>query len=67
MKLFLFFFSVGEMLKVKEEVTHERDALLKEVTTLREQMENVTAAQQKAEGSIAQAEFKINEVLFYIF
>ena len=55
------------MLKVKEEVTHERDALLKEVTTLREQMENVTAAQQKAEGSIAQAEFKINEVLFYIF
>ena len=50
------------MLKVKEEVTRERDSLLKEVATLREQMESVSASQQKAEDDIEQAEIKISEV-----
>ena len=66
MKICFFFilhiFSVSEMLKVKEDVTRERDSLLKEVATLRGQMESVSAAQQRAEDDIEQAELKITEV-----
>ena len=50
------------MLKVKEDVTRERDSLLKEVATLRDQMESVSAAQQRADDEIEQAEIKISEV-----
>ena len=50
------------MLKVKEDVTRERDNLLKEVASMREHMEKVTASQQKAENDIEQAELKITEV-----
>uniref|UniRef100_F7BEI8 Cilia- and flagella-associated protein 58 n=2 Tax=Ciona intestinalis TaxID=7719 RepID=F7BEI8_CIOIN len=54
--------SVNELLKVKEEVTHERDELLTEIVSMREKLAAASGAQQKAESDREQAEMKISEL-----
>lgn len=57
--------SVNELLKIKDELTKERDEKLSEVTKLREELANATAKQQKAEQDREEAEMKIAEVRTY--
>ena len=42
--------SVGDLLKIKEELTSERDQLLSEVVTLRDDLTKATATQQEMEA-----------------
>lgn len=57
--------SVNELLKIKDELTKERDEKLSEVAKLREELANATAKQQKAEQDREEAEMKIAEVRTY--
>ncbi|NP_001071024.3 cilia- and flagella-associated protein 58 [Danio rerio] len=43
-------YSVGDLLKIKEELTEQRDKLLSEVVTLRENLTKATGAQQEIEA-----------------
>lgn len=49
-------------MKIKDELTKERDEKLAEVTRQREELANATAKQQKAEQEREEAEMKIAEV-----
>lgn len=53
---------MNELLKIKDELTKERDEKLAEVTRQREELANATAKQQKAEQDREEAEMKIAEV-----
>lgn len=53
---------MNELLKIKDELTKERDEKLSEVTKQREELANATAKQQKAEQDREEAEMKIAEV-----
>ncbi|KAL7852583.1 hypothetical protein SRHO_G00183680 [Serrasalmus rhombeus] len=48
--------SVGDLLKIKEQLTAERDELLSEVVTLRENLTNATASQQETEAAKEKAQ-----------
>uniref|UniRef100_H2ZK26 Cilia- and flagella-associated protein 58 central coiled coil domain-containing protein n=1 Tax=Ciona savignyi TaxID=51511 RepID=H2ZK26_CIOSA len=54
--------SVNELLKMKEEVTHERDELLTEIVSMRERLSAASASQQKAESDRDAAEMKVGEL-----
>nr|CAB3228189.1 coiled-coil domain-containing protein 147 [Phallusia mammillata] len=54
--------SVNELIKIKEEVTRERDDLLSEIATMRDKLTSASAAQIKAESDREQAEVKIAEL-----
>uniref|UniRef100_H2ZK27 Cilia- and flagella-associated protein 58 central coiled coil domain-containing protein n=1 Tax=Ciona savignyi TaxID=51511 RepID=H2ZK27_CIOSA len=53
---------VNELLKMKEEVTHERDELLTEIVSMRERLSAASASQQKAESDRDAAEMKVGEL-----
>lgn len=59
--------SVNELLKIKDELTKERDEKLSEVTKLRGELSGATAKQQKAEQDREEAEMKIAEVCYLIY
>lgn len=59
---FFFIISVNELLKIKEDLTKERDDLLQEISRLREQMNDASNLQNKLEQDRADAEEKIQEV-----
>ncbi|XP_025095839.1 LOW QUALITY PROTEIN: cilia- and flagella-associated protein 58-like [Pomacea canaliculata] len=54
--------SVNELLKIKEDLTKERDDLLQEISRLREQMNDASNLQNKLEQDRADAEEKIQEL-----
>ncbi|KXJ18417.1 cilia- and flagella-associated protein 58 [Exaiptasia diaphana] len=54
--------SVNELLKIKDELTKERDEKLAEVSRQREELANATSKQQKAEQDREEAEMKIAEL-----
>jgi len=54
--------SVNELLKIKEDLTKERDEQLQEISKLREQLGDASTAQQKLEEDKAEAEEKIMEL-----
>lgn len=54
--------SVNELLKIKEELTKERDEQLTEIVKLREGLAQASATQQKLEQDRADCEEKIQEV-----
>ena len=56
------FFSVNELLKIKEELTKERDDQLTDIVKLREQLAQSAATQQHLEEQKQQCEEKIQEV-----
>jgi uncharacterized membrane protein len=58
----LIFGSVNELLKAKEELTHERDEKLKEITGLREKIAETQEKEQKMESEHEEALSKIQEV-----
>lgn len=60
----LFFFSIRDLLKFKEEVTKERDQLLTEVVKLRESLAQITEQQQEMERCREEAEQTITQVRF---
>lgn len=53
---------MNELLKVKEELTKERDEQLQEIVKLREQMAESEAEQGKLEEAQEEAQQKIQEV-----
>ena len=55
-------FSVNELLKIKEELTKERDDQLGDIVKLREQLAQSAATQQHLEEQKQQCEEKIQEV-----
>ena len=55
-------FSVNELLKVKEDLTKERDEQLSEIVKLREQLAQSASRQQDLEAGIADTTSKIQEV-----
>lgn len=54
--------SVNELLKMKEDLTKERDEQLQEISRLREQVGEANNLQQKLEQDKADSEEKIQEV-----
>jgi len=54
--------SVNELLKIKEDLTKERDEQLTEISKLREQLGEASATQQRLEQDKAEAEEKIMEL-----
>lgn len=54
--------SVNELLKIKDELTKERDEKLSEIAKLREELSGATTKQQKAEQDREEAEMKIAEL-----
>ena len=56
--------SVNELLKIKEELTKERDEQLQEITKLREQLADTGNQLAKMEEDKSQAEQNIQEVNF---
>jgi septal ring factor EnvC (AmiA/AmiB activator) len=54
--------SVNELLKVKEELTRERDETLQEVAKLREKIAETQDKEQKLEKELDDAQSKIQEV-----
>ena len=54
--------SVNELLKVKEDLTRERDEQLSEIVKLREQVAEATDREQTLEGDQDDANLKIQEV-----
>lgn len=63
--LFSYFISVNELLKMKEDLTKDRDEQLSEVVKLREQLADSQSKQQKLETDQEEAMSKIQEVSFY--
>lgn len=59
----IFFFSVNELLKMKEELTKERDEQLNDIVKLRESLAQATSQQQKLESDKKECEEKIQEVI----
>lgn len=57
------FFSVNDLLKIKEELTKERDELLTEVVTLRNNLTKATASQQEMEVQKEKAMETISQVM----
>lgn len=57
---------MNELLKVKEELTKERDEQLTEIVKLREQMAESEAEQSKLEEAHEEAKQKIQEVRLYL-
>ena len=57
-----FFNSVNELLKMKEELTKERDEQLNDIVKLRESLAQATSQQQKLESDKKECEEKIQEV-----
>jgi uncharacterized lipoprotein YddW (UPF0748 family) len=55
-------FSVNELLKIKEDLTKERDESLQEIVKLREQLAQSNSTQQHLEEQKNEAEEKIQEV-----
>jgi len=56
---------VNELIKIKEDVTKERDDLLAEISAMRDKLTSASAAQIKAENDREQAEAKIAEASCY--
>ncbi len=54
--------SVNELLKIKEDLTRERDDLLSEIVKLRENLTESQAKLQKLETDQEDAQIKIQEV-----
>lgn len=54
---------MGDLLKIKEELTNQRDKLLSEVVTLRENLTKATEAQQEIEAEKNKAMELIAQVL----
>lgn len=54
--------SVNELLKMKEELTKERDEQLNDIVKLRESLAQATSQQQKLESDKKECEEKIQEV-----
>lgn len=54
---------MGDLLKIKEELTNQRDKLLSEVVTLRENLTKATEAQQEIEAEKNKAMDMIAQVL----
>lgn len=54
--------SVNELLKIKDELTKERDDKLSDISKLREELSGATTKQQKAEQDREEAEMKIAEL-----
>lgn len=54
---------MGDLLKIKEELTNQRDKLLSEVVTLRENLTKATEAQQEIEDEKNKAMELIAQVL----
>lgn len=59
----IFFSSVNELLKMKEELTKERDEQLNDIVKLRESLAQATSQQQKLESDKKECEEKIQEVI----
>lgn len=57
------FSSVNELLKMKEELTKERDEQLNDIVKLRESLAQATSQQQKLESDKKECEEKIQEVI----
>lgn len=57
------FCSVGELLKIREQLTAERDELLSEVVTLRDNFEKATTKQHEVE----EANMKAQETILQVF
>lgn len=57
------FCSVGELLKMKEQLTTERDKLLSELVTLRDNFEKATIKQHEAE----EVNMKAQETILQVF
>ena len=55
-------FSVNELLKIKEDLTKERDEQLQEIVKLREQLADASSRQQDLESNHAEANARIQEV-----
>ncbi|KAI4891372.1 hypothetical protein NFI96_012548 [Prochilodus magdalenae] len=53
---------VGDLLKIKEQLTAERDELLSEVVTLRENLTKATATQQETEAAKEKAQETISQL-----
>jgi len=53
---------VNELLKIKEDLTKERDEILGEIVKLREQLAQSSSTQQHLEEQKNEAEEKIQEV-----
>ena len=54
--------SVNELLKMKEDLTKERDEQLQEISRLREELSEANARQSELEQKKAEADEKIQEV-----
>ncbi|XP_068709686.1 cilia- and flagella-associated protein 58-like [Montipora foliosa] len=54
--------SVNELLKIKDELTKDRDEKFSEITKMREELSSATTKQQKAEQDREEAEMKIAEL-----
>lgn len=55
---------MNELLKIKEDLTKERDESLQEIVKLREQLAQSNATQQHLDDQKNEAEEKIQEVIF---
>ena len=58
---------MNELLKIKEDLTKERDESLQEIVKLREQLAQSSSTQQHLEEQKADAEEKIQEVQVLLF
>ena len=63
---FSLYLSVNELLKIKEDLTKERDEQLVEITKLRENLAEANSLQQKLEEDKHEADEKIMEVMSVI-
>ena len=59
--------SVNELLKIKDDLTKERDEKLSDIAKLRDELANSTNRQQKAEHDREEAEMKIAEVSVRVY
>lgn len=59
----LLFYSVGDLLKIKEQLTAQRDGLLSELVTLRDNSEKAATKQHEAE----EANMKAQETILQVF
>lgn len=62
MQMYILISSVNELLKMKEELTKERDEQLNDIVKLRESLAQATSQQQKLESDKKECEEKIQEV-----